>query len=194
MAITAIPGYDYGSVARAPLNLADLDALKQSVLLGDDDVAALRRTRPVLEPQVDAILDVWYGFIGAHPFLLGTFAGSDGVPNSHYLASVRKRFGRWILDTADADYNQEWLDYQFAIGRRHFRSEKNRTDNVSAAEIVPFRYLFPVVYPVTATLKPFLAKAGHAPADVDAMHQAWIKSVLLQMTLWSYPYVREGDF
>jgi len=56
MAITAIPGYDYGSVARAPLNLADLDALKQSVLLGDDDVAALRRTRPVLEPQVDAIL------------------------------------------------------------------------------------------------------------------------------------------
>lgn len=83
---------------------------------------------------------------------------------------MHQRFGRWILDTADANYNQDWLDYQFAIGRRHFRSEKNRTDGVAAAEIVPFRYLFPVVYPVTATLKPFLAKAGHEPAEVDAMH------------------------
>ncbi len=190
----AISGYDYGSVPRAPLSLADLDDIKQSALFGDDDIAALRSTRPVLEPHVDAILDVWYGFIGSHPFLVGTFAGANGTPNSNYLAAVRRRFGRWILDTADANYNQEWLDYQFAIGRRHFRSEKNRTDKVDAADIVPFRYLFPVVYPVTATLKPFLAKGGHPPAEVDVMHQAWIKSVLLQMTLWSYPYVREGDF
>jgi hypothetical protein len=26
------------------------------------------------------------------------------------------------------------------------------------------------------------------------MHQAWIKSVLLQVTLWSHPYVKDGDF
>jgi hypothetical protein len=26
------------------------------------------------------------------------------------------------------------------------------------------------------------------------MHQAWFKSVVLQVTLWSYPYVKNGDF
>jgi len=26
------------------------------------------------------------------------------------------------------------------------------------------------------------------------MHQAWIKSVLLQVILWSQPYTRDGDF
>ena len=26
------------------------------------------------------------------------------------------------------------------------------------------------------------------------MHQAWVKAVLLQVILWSHPYVREGDF
>jgi hypothetical protein len=26
------------------------------------------------------------------------------------------------------------------------------------------------------------------------MHQAWLKSVLLQVTLWTYPYIKEGDF
>jgi hypothetical protein len=26
------------------------------------------------------------------------------------------------------------------------------------------------------------------------MYLAWVKSCLLQVTLWSYPYVKDGDF
>jgi hypothetical protein len=26
------------------------------------------------------------------------------------------------------------------------------------------------------------------------MHQAWVKAVLLQVILWSHPYVIDGDF
>jgi hypothetical protein len=26
------------------------------------------------------------------------------------------------------------------------------------------------------------------------MYQAWLKSMLLQVTLWSQPYIKEGDF
>jgi hypothetical protein len=29
---------------------------------------------------------------------------------------------------------------------------------------------------------------------VEKMHAAWVKSVLLQVTLWSQPYVKEGRF
>jgi hypothetical protein len=50
------------------------------------------------------------------------------------------------------------------------------------------------IYPITATIKPFLAKKGHSAEEVDKMHQAWFKSVVLQVTLWSYPYVKNGDF
>ena len=28
----------------------------------------------------------------------------------------------------------------------------------------------------------------------ETMHQAWVKAVLLQVILWSQPYVRDGDF
>jgi hypothetical protein len=76
-------------------------------LPGPDDLAALRRSRG----------------------LLAAFTGPDGQPGSGYLAAVRRRFGRWILDTAAADYDQ-----------------------------------------------------------------AWVKAVLLQVILWSHPYVRDGDF
>lgn len=40
-----------------------------------------------------------------------------------------KRFGQWVIDTAQAKYDQAWLDYQYEIGLRHHRSKKNKTDN-----------------------------------------------------------------
>jgi hypothetical protein len=77
---------------------------------------------------------------------------------------------------------------------RHTRRGKNRTDGVQAADQVPLRYLLALLVPVTTTLKPFLAEGGASPDEVEAMHQAWIKAVLLQLILWSQPYVRDGEF
>ena len=59
---------------------------------------------------------------------------------------------------------------------------------------MPFRDLFALVFPVTFTLRPFLAKKGHSAEEVEKMYAAWVKSCLLQVTLWSHPYVKEGDF
>jgi hypothetical protein len=192
-----IPGYTYGmpTVSRAPISLEEFDLLRKTVLFTDEDVQALQQSKAVVQDQVEAILDVWYGFVGSHPHLLSTFVRvSDGQPDPDYLGAVRTRFAQWILDTAAGRYDQAWLDYQFEIGRRHHHIGKNATDKVAAAPHVPFRYLPALVYPVTATLRPFLEKHGHSSADVDAMHQAWIKSVLLQVILWSHPYVKEGDY
>jgi hypothetical protein len=193
---TEIPGYTYGTeaVSRSPVSLDELELLQTTLLLDEDDLAALRRSGDVLAPQVEAILDVWYGFVGANSHLLVAFTGSDGQPNQEYLAAVRRRFGRWILDTARAEFDQAWLDYQHEIGLRHTRSGKNRTDGVQAADHIPLRYVLALLIPITTTLKPFLADGGATPEEVEVMHQAWVKAVLLQLILWSYPYVREGDF
>jgi Protoglobin len=191
-----IPGYTYGTdaVPRSPVSLQELELLRATLLLGEDDVAALRRSGEILAPQVEEILDVWYGFVGANPHLLAAFSGPDGRPDQAYLDAVRRRFGRWILDTARADYDQAWLDYQHEIGRRHTRGGKNRTDGARAADHIPLRYVLALLVPVTTTLKPFLANGGAGAEEVEAMHQAWVKAVLLQVILWSHPYVREGDF
>jgi hypothetical protein len=193
----SIPGYTMGTtqVATSPLTLSELDELKQAVLFAADDVAALQQSRPILADQVEAILDVWYGFVGAHPFLLKYFSDAKtGAPDANYLAAVRKRFGQWILDTAAADYDQAWLDYQHEIGLRHHRAKKNVTDGAHAAPIIHFRFLPALVQPITATLRPFLEKGGHSRDAVDRMQDAWRKSVLLQAILWSRPYVRDGEY
>lgn len=194
---TTIPGYTLGTAAvpRSPVSLQDFELLKKTVLFTDEDAKYLRLSREVLRDQVAAILDVWYGFVGSNPHLLAYFTRkSDGQPDAGYLAAVRQRFGQWILDTANADYDQEWLDYQHEIGLRHHRTAKNRTDGVDSVEIIHLRYVLALVYPITATLKPFLGKKGHGADEVEKMHQAWVKSVLLQVILWSQPYVKESDF
>ena len=182
-----ISGYTYGTaeVAKSPLSEQEFALLKQSVLFTDEDLRYLRMAGEVLEDQVEKVLDVWYGFV----------SGADGTPNPDYLAAVRKRFGQWIRDTCAAKYDRAWLDYQHEIGLRHTRAKKNQTDNVrSAAEHIHLRYLIAFIYPITATIKPFLANKGHKDDEVEKMHQAWFKSVVLQVTLWSVPYTKPGDF
>jgi hypothetical protein len=194
---SSIVGYTYGTseVGPSPIRLSDFESMKKSALFGEEDVRQLRLSHAIVADQVEAILDVWYGFVGSNEHLVASFSAKHGgKPLPEYLSSVRKRFGKWILDTARAEYDQAWLDYQHEIGLRHHRSKKNATDGAPSTEVVPFRDLFALIFPVTFTLKPFLANQGHSPEEVDKMHAAWLKSCLLQITLWSHPYVKDGDF
>jgi hypothetical protein len=196
MNTTNISGYTYGAtqVAHSPLNMQDLEDLKKAVLFGPEDEKYLRMAGEVLEDQIEDVLDVWYGFVGSHPHLVYYFSDGKGNVNSDYLAAVRKRFGQWILDTCNRPYDQAWLNYAHEIGLRHHRSKKNQTDGVNSVSHINHRYMVAFIYPITATIKPFLAKKGHNPEEVEKMHQAWFKSVVMQVALWSAPYVKDGDF
>lgn len=189
-------GYTYGSteVAHSPLNLHDLDLLKKTVLFTDEDEKYLKIAGDVLADQIEAVLDVWYAFVGSNDHLLYYFKGKDGKPDPHYLDAVRKRFGQWIMDTCKRSYDQDWLNYQYEIGLRHNRAKKNQTDHVQSSPNINLRYIIAFIYPITATIKPFLAKKGHSAEDIEKMHQAWFKSLVMQVALWSDPYVKEGDF
>jgi hypothetical protein len=192
-----VPGYAYGqrALAKAPYTLADLQALQKSLLFTDEDVKALRQSKAILADQTDAILDVWYGFVASTPELVYFFSdATTGKPDGAYLEAVRKRFALWIVDTADASYDQKWLDWQYEIGLRHNRIKKNKTDQAPSVAQVNFRYLPALTIPITTTLKPFLASKGASPVDVEKMHAAWVKSVLMQGILWSQPYIKDGEF
>ena len=192
-----IPGYAFGTAAvpRSPVSLAEFELMKATALFGDDDVRYLRMSRSVLEDQLDDLLAAWYGYFESLPHIVETFVDRrTRVPDAAYIAAVQRRFRQWVLDTSAADYGRAWLDWQSEIGRRHHRVGKNVTDCANAAPIVPFRYLPTTMYALLAVLRPFLERKGHSPADVAGMHAAWTKSLVLQVTLWAHPYVKEGDF
>lgn len=192
-----IPGYTFGSpqLKRSPVTPAELAKIEEALLFTDEDVRYLREAGQIMVPQTEQILDVWYGFVGSHPHLAYYFSNKkNGELDKDYLTRVRARFGQWIKDTTDANYDQRWLDYQYEIGERHTRLAKNRTDKAPSVEQVNFRYMPAFIVPITATVEPFLAKSGKSPDEVRKMMAAWNKAVTLQVILWSYPYIKDGQF
>jgi len=191
MTEAAISGYSYGSAEASPVTMDELALLRASVLFGAEDEAALREAGTILAGQVEQVLDVWYGFVGNNPQLLAHFSTLDGEPIGDYLAAVRGRFGQWIRDTCERPYDEAWLAYQHEMALRHTPDRKNRTDEVSSTSHVPLRYLIALIYPITATIRPFLGDDSVSPERIEAMHEAWRKSVILQIALWSQAYAPE---
>lgn len=187
--MTTANGYTYESeLAPSPVSLDDLGLLKQTVLWTDEDTAAIRMAGGVLEDQVEQILDVWYGYVGSHPHLVKSFNGPNGEPSGDYLAAVRVRFGHWIRDLCNREWDGDWLAYQNEIARRHVKT-MGLTDGVGSTEThVGLRYMIAFIVPITVTIREFLSAKGHSPSDVDAMYAAWFKAVTLSVVLWSEPY------
>ncbi len=192
--MTNIDGYTMGHAEAGAVSGAELGQLRASILFGDDDRAALRRAGELLDDQIEALLDVWYGFVGSQPHLLAQFSDSSGAPIGDYLARVRARFGQWVRDTCAADYGDDWLAYQHEIGRRHARVAKNTTDGADSTPYVPMRDLIALIVPITVTVRPFLEGRATATDDVDAMMSAWLKAVVLSVALWTQPYVADGQW
>ncbi len=190
-----IRGYDYGNTTleQSPVSLQDLHLLKKTLLWSDADEQALHLAGEVLQDQTDAVLDLWYGYVGGNEHLLHYFT-KNGAPNMDYLTAVRARFGQWILDICQKPYDQTWLNYQHEIAKRHHSVKKNKTDGVDAVPIIHYRYMTAFIYPITATIKTFLAKKGHSVEQVEAMHNAWFKAVTLTVILWTHPYINKGEF
>jgi IS1 family transposase len=178
-------------VARSPVTGEDVELLKATLLWSDDDDRYLRMAGEVLADQVDDVLELWYGYVGSHPHLVRYFADRNGEPIGPYLERVRARFGQWVRDVCSRPYDDAWRDYQHEIALRHTRAKKNQTDGVESAPEISLRYLIAFVFPITATMRSFLASQGHAAADVDGMHTAWFKAVVLHVCLWSQPYAPE---
>lgn len=190
-----IKGYDYGkaTLEKSSVSVQDLALLKKTLLWSDEDDRYLKMAGEVLRDQTNDVLDLWYGYVGGNEHLVHYFS-KDAKPNMEYLGAVRARFGQWILDICQKPYDQNWLNYQHEIAKRHHTTKKNQTDGVDAVPIIHYRYMTAFIYPITATIKSFLGKKGHSQADVDGMHNVWFKAVTLTVILWTYPYINKNEF
>jgi hypothetical protein len=192
-----LPGYNPGlpEVAKSPITLEELKELKATCLFTDDDMIYLRVSYDVLKDQAEGLVTMWRGIIAQHVHLASYgLDRATGKPDKEYAAAVGKRYAQWVLDTARAEYDQAWLDYQYEIGLRHHRQKKNVTDHANAATHIRGRDLIGFAAATVAPMRPYLEKGGHSAEVVQRMQDAWWKSMILQATLWSQPYMNPGDF
>jgi hypothetical protein len=187
-----IPGYNYGTadVAKSPITPQELEQLKRSSGFTEEDERWLRRAGDILDSRTEALVNQWRAVISAHPHLARYSLRPDGQKDPHYSEASGLRFQQWVLDTCLRPYDQDWLNYQQEIALRHTSLKKNKTDHVESAPSIHLRDIvaFTAVINDPNILKPFLSAKGNTAEDVDKMHLAWCKSVLLQIALWTEPY------
>lgn len=190
-----IAGYDYAGphLGRSPVTLAELAKIETATGLTEDDALWLCRAGELLTPQAARLVDGWRAQLSRHPHLSWHGGHPDGTPNPDYAAASHPRFARWIIDLCTRERDQEWLDYQHEIGRRHTTDAKNVTDGVTSTPYIPMRYLLAFVPTVLSGLRKVLAESGEPRADVDAMTEAVTKSVMLHVTLWTRAYAEHPE-
>ncbi len=186
-----IHGYTYGTtaVAISPVTLQQLEDLKASVGFTDEDQRYLRQAGEVLADQTKQIVEHWRnGIIAGIPNLARHSRSLQNEPLPDYREKSNLRFQQWILDTCLRSYDQDWLNYQQEIAIRHTTLKKNQTDAVDSTPFVPLRDIVGFIVVINETMKPYLAAKGHSGEEVNRMHQAWCKSIQLQLALWTKPY------
>jgi hypothetical protein len=186
-----ISGYSYGAsdVGRSTVSMRDLDDLKRSAGFTEDDERYLRLAGEVLADQTKQIVEHWRGgIIAGIPNLARHSRTPEGDPNPEYLARSNLRFQQWILDTCLRPYDQDWINYQQEIALRHTAAKKNKVDGVQSTPFVPLRDVLTFVAVMNMTMKRYLAAKGHPAEVVYKMHDAWCKSMQLQLALWTGPY------
>jgi hypothetical protein len=187
-----IHGYTYGDsgLARSPVSLDELESLKVSAAFTAEDERYLRLAGEVLGQQTEPIVALWRGkFIAGAPHLARHARSLEGGPLPDYSANSGLRLEQWILDTCFRPYDQDWLDYQHEIALRHTSVKKNQTDGVQSTPYIPLRDIVAFIGVMNETIKPFLAAKGDSAETVSKMHDAWCKSMQLQMALWAKPYM-----
>ena len=184
-----ISGYTYGAAGVSPVSLQDLEKLKISVGWTEEDERYRHMAGEVLADQTKTVVTHWrQEIIGGIPNLSRHSRSLEGEPIPDYSAKSGLRFEQWILDTCCRPYDQDWLNYQNEIALRHTSHKKNMTDGVDSTAYVPLRDIIAFVVVMNKTIKPYLAARGHTAEEVEKMHQAWVKSLQLQIALWSQPY------
>jgi hypothetical protein len=188
-----IPGYTYGAncIARSSISLQEVEQMKISLGFTAEDERFLRLAGEVLKDQAKQVVEHWRSqIIASIPHLARHSRSPDGNPLPDYLAASNQRFQQWVLDTCVRPYDQTWLDYQQEIALRHTSLKKNQVDGVQSTPHVPLRDIICFIPVMNETIKPYLTVKGHSPADVEKMHQAWCKSLQLQIALWTGLYAR----
>jgi Protoglobin len=191
-----MPGYSYGAaaVATSPVSMLDLESLKISAGFTQEDQHFLRLAGEVLTNQTRQIVEHWRSHIIANiPNLARHSRTPQGEPIPEYLAASNLRFEQWILDTCLRPYDQDWINYQQEIALRHTSAKKNKVDGVQSTSYVPLRDIIAFTAVMNETIKPYLAAKGNSAEEVDKMHQAWCKSIQMQLALWVGPYTDSGQ-
>jgi Protoglobin len=158
--------------------------LMRFVDLGDPDVAAIRRTAPLVLRHESAITSALYEHFLKFPATARFFVGADGAPDLERLERRKHSLGRWLRETAEVATTTEFSYYLLAIALSH----SHRTHGPGGT--VPARFMVGAMSVAqTALARLFTAELGEGREALEAS-VAWNKLLLVHLNVLLLGYLR----
>ena len=152
--------------------LGDLSALVQ---LTEADLAAVRRTAPLVLEQEAALTTALYDHFLSIPATARFFLREDGTPDGERLQRRKHSLGRWLRETAAAALTADFGYYLLSMGLAHSHRPHGPGGRVPAFFMVGAMSLAQ-----TALAELFVARLGDPRAALEAS-QAWNKLLLVHL-------------
>jgi protoglobin len=148
--------------------------LAEFVGLGDEDVATIRRTAPLVLEREAALTAALYEHFLKFPATARFFLGPDGEPDRARIERRRHSLARWLRETAEAALTQEHAYYLLTIGLSHSHRPQG------PGGVVPAHFLVGAMSLTQSALAE--AFAGELPpAEALAASGAWNKLLLVHL-------------
>jgi hypothetical protein len=160
--------------ADLPRFIRDLAAF---VTLDEADVAAIRRTAPLVLAHEAELTAAVYDHFLAFPEAARFFLDEHGAPDQDKLARRRHSLARWLRETAQVASGTEFSYYLLAVGLSHSHRQAAR-----GGRVPPHLMIGTMSLVQSALARLLAAELGDAPAALAAS-TAWNKLLLVQLAV-----------
>lgn len=157
--------------------------------LTPDDVAAIQKSKPVIEKHLPEIVTKFYAHLLRYPPTRKLFVDENNVVNQTYLELRMHHLANFWLRTADAVFDDEYAQYVDYVGRAH--TARGADPKIYISE----RYVIGQVGMVQHALTEALAQelsAGDNSVEVRTI-EAWDKLMMIVLELLARAYGSDGE-
>ena len=165
-------------VSATPLPGADMERFLKDAMtfvgFGDDDVAVIRQTAPIVLDKEDALTAALYEHFLSIPDSARFFLDPDGAPDRARIDRRRHSLARWLRETAAAAITSDFSYYLLMIGLSHSHRAHGPGGTIPARMMVGAMSL-------TQTALAGIFTAALPPADAMRASVAWNKLLLIHL-------------
>jgi Protoglobin len=166
---------------------ARLKEMAQFVGLGDDDLALVQATAPLLLPHADELTSAIYNHFLKFPRARQFFLTNDGEVDQERLARRKHSLTRWLRASGDFKVDEQFPVFLLAIGLVHSHPPTNRAHLGS----VPSRYMTGTISFAQTALSQLLLHEMNDPHQAIRASIAWNKLLMVQLDILLAGYITE---
>jgi Protoglobin len=155
--------------------------MMQFVGLGDDDLAAIRRSAPIVLRHEPSLTSALYEHFLAFQRSAKFFRREDGAVDTARLERRKHSLGRWLRESAEAALTHEFSYYLLSVGLAHGHREQ------ATGAIPPHLMVGAMSLAQTALASVFASELP--PAEAAAAGGAWNKLLLVQLSVLMLAYL-----